>query len=73
MAFSVVTARGNQEHFRREFQRALTKCVAKGFSVEECFGAVWEETLEQTELPESQQAKLYDQLIDWAKRLTVER
>lgn len=66
---SVVTIKESTEEFRTQFQRSLKKCVAKGFSVEECFGVVWEETLERIPLSDSQFRKLYEELIGWAKNL----
>lgn len=67
---SVVTVKESKEEFRRQFRRSLMKRVQKGFSIEECFGLVWEGTLEKTRLPESEHAKLYEELIAWAKQLT---
>lgn len=43
--------------------------MEKGFSVEECFGVVWEETSEKVCLPEAEHRKLYEELIAWAKQL----
>ena len=37
--------------------------------MEECFGVVWEEILQQTHLNDSDQAKVYEELIAWAKEL----
>lgn len=33
----------------------------------ECFGALWEETLEEIALRETEQLPLYLELLDWAK------
>jgi len=66
---AVVTTKDCAEEFRTHFQRSLRKCVAKGFSVEESFGIVWEETLEAIPLSDSEYGKLYEQLIAWAKQL----
>jgi hypothetical protein len=41
--------------------------VRRRFSVAECFGVIWEETLEEVALTEAEQSKLYDELIHWAK------
>jgi hypothetical protein len=54
--------------FEERFRRALTQCVQRGFHVEECFGAIWEETLEEVELSFREQNELYPDLIDWARR-----
>ncbi len=61
-------ASATQELFRARFQRALRNCVRRRFSVAECFGVIWLETLEEIALPEEQQAALYEELIQWAKR-----
>jgi hypothetical protein len=53
--------------FREKFKRSLRQCVVRGFSVEESFGMIWEETLEEFGLSEKAQAELYEELIDWAK------
>ena len=55
------------ELFRARFQRSLRNCVRRRFSVAECFGVIWLETLEEVPLTEGQQAELYDELIHWAK------
>ena len=53
--------------FRVRFQRSVQNCVRRGFSVEESFGVIWEETLEEIRLSEIEQARLYEELIEWAK------
>ncbi len=57
----------NKELFRARFQRALRSCVRRRFSVAECFGVIWLETLEEIALTDQQQSELYEELIDWAK------
>jgi hypothetical protein len=64
--------REDKHEFRKHFQRSLKRCAAKGFSVEECFGIVWEETLDRNRLSEPDQKELYDELILWAKRKAFE-
>ena len=56
-----------RELFRARFQRALRNCVRRRFSVAECFGVIWLETLEDIRLEEEDQADLYNELIRWAK------
>ena len=56
-----------RELFRARFQRSLRNCVRRRFSVAECFGVIWLETLEEVALTEPEQAELYDELIHWAK------
>jgi hypothetical protein len=57
--------------FRRRFQSALRNCVRRGFSVAECFGVIWVETLEEINLSEHEQHELYDELIVWARHLAA--
>ncbi len=57
-----------KEAFRRHFQRALRGCTRRGFSVEECFGLIWEETIELLPLSEADQGQLYEEMIAWARR-----
>lgn len=64
-AFAVVEAK---DAFRRQFQCALSQCIRRGFCVEEAFGIIWEETIEEIELSYSEQNELYPELIAWAKR-----
>jgi hypothetical protein len=55
--------------FETQFQRALRNCVRRGFSVEESFAMIWEETQERIELPESEESRVYRQLTEWAREL----
>ena len=57
-----------KEQFRQRFHRCLRACVRRGFSIEESFGMIWEETWEEIALTEAEQAELYEELINWAKR-----
>lgn len=57
-----------KSEFRHQFKRALLQCVKHGFSIEECFGTVWEEVLDEVCPPETAQSQLYDELIAWAKK-----
>jgi len=57
-----------KEQFRQKFQRSLRSCVRRGFSLEESFGMIWEETWEEVILSERDQAELYEELIEWAKK-----
>lgn len=57
-----------RELFRRRFRCALANAVRRGFQVEECFGVIWEETLDEVELSFRDQNDLFPELIDWAKQ-----
>ena len=57
-----------KEQFRARFQRALALCVSYGFCIEESFGMVFNETLDEVPMSDKEQAELYEELIRWAKR-----
>jgi hypothetical protein len=65
--FAAFAAASAKDTFRQRFQCALTQCIRRGFCVEEAFGIIWEETIEEVELSYSEQNELYPQLIQWAK------
>ena len=56
-----------REQFRVRFKQALSGCLHKGFLLEECFGVIWEETLEEISLSEKAQRTLYAELLEWVK------
>ena len=58
---------GAREQFRTRFQHALIGCLRKGFLLEECFGLIWEETLDEVALSENEQRALYEELLSWVK------
>ena len=58
---------GAREQFRTRFKQALSGCLHKGFLLEECFGVIWEETLEEISLSEEAQSALYAELLEWVK------
>jgi hypothetical protein len=60
-----------REIFRTKFQSSLRECLRHGFAVEESFGLVWEETLDEICLLDSEQSEVYDDLIAWARGLPV--
>jgi hypothetical protein len=59
--------RSAKDLFRARFQSALRSCVRRRFSIAECFGVIWLETLEEIRLDDREQSELYEELIDWAK------
>lgn len=42
--------------------------MEQGFSVEEAFGIIWEETLEHVNVSDSDQRALFAEMIDWARK-----
>ena len=56
-----------REQFRSRFKQALSGCLHKGFLLEECFGLIWEETLDEISLSEKEQRTLYEELLAWVK------
>jgi len=59
---------GAREQFRTRFKQALSGCLHKGFLLEECFGLIWEETLDEISLSEKEQRTLYEELLAWVAR-----
>ena len=55
------------ELFRQRFARALRHCVRRRFSVAECFGVIWLETLEEVPLTDQEQMRLSEELRRWAR------
>lgn len=62
-----------RKKFRSQFEKAISQCLRWGFSMEESFGMIWEETLDTVAISEAGQAHLYAELIEWAKRTEVAR
>lgn len=60
--------RNGKARFQKDFKRSLRSCVRRKFSVEECFGTIWQETLEEIALTEKEQAEVYPELLAWAKQ-----
>jgi hypothetical protein len=60
-----------KEDFRLKFQRSMRAAVRRGFTVEEAFGVIWEETWEEISLTEREQCELYEELITWARNVTL--
>jgi hypothetical protein len=65
--FAPVRANVTKDHFRQRFQRSLRSCLRRGFCVEEAFGLIWMETLEDVPISDTAQGELYEELILWAK------
>lgn len=59
------------QDFREYFKCALTRCVKKGFSIQESFRLIWEETLERFCPSEADQPRLYDELLAWARETAL--
>ena len=55
------------EQFRSRFKQALSGCLHKGFLLEECFGLIWDETLDEIRLTEKEKRSLYSELLEWVK------
>lgn len=56
------------EEFIPRFKSALSRCVQKGFLVEDCFTLIWEETLEEIHLGNWCRMTLYQELLNWARQ-----
>ena len=57
--------------FCAKFKRALHECIRHHFSVEEAFGMIWVEILEEVPLLPHEQARVYEALIQWARNCAV--
>lgn len=55
------------EAFQQRFKCSLSRCVKRGFCVQEAFGVIWEETLETFSPSEHEQSFLYNELLSWAQ------
>ncbi len=59
---------GKKDQFRKRFQRSVRECIRHGFSMEESFGVIWNETLDENPLTETQEFELYQEMLAWAKQ-----
>jgi hypothetical protein len=55
-----------QQRFCLRFKRRMRELLAQGHSAADSFGRVWERTLEAVPLEDSDQARIYWELIEWA-------
>ena len=62
-----LSAESRLNDFRQCFQRSLLFSVRRGALIEESFGRIWNEVLDQIELNEQQEAQLYAELLQWAR------
>src|SRR4051812_28997709 len=53
-----------QKEVVKRFKRDMRECKATGMPVDQAFAAVWEEAAIHVKLPESEQAALYQELLD---------
>ncbi len=53
--------------FQQRFRCALLQCLRRGFQVEECFGIIWEETLDEVRLSSREQKEVFPEMIEWAR------
>ena len=64
---STAPHRDSKEQFRRHFQRSLRACLRRHFSVEEAFGVIFAETLQDVPLTAVEEAELFEELLNWAR------
>ncbi len=57
----------SKRRFRQHFQRSLRACVRRHFAVEEAFGLIFAETLQEVSLTPSAEAELFEELLRWAR------
>ncbi len=57
--------------FRSRFCAELARCLQLGVAAEECFGVIWQETVDCVgALSEMDESRLYWELISWTKDYT---
>ena len=52
----------------KRFKRDIRECKAMGISVDQAFAGLWEEIASRGEGSEAEQARLYQELLEWTKR-----
>lgn len=57
-----------KERFRRTFQKSLRQCIRHRFCLEESFGMVFAEVGQLIRVSPDEEAELFAELLDWAKR-----
>ncbi len=62
-----VVCEDEKQAFRLCFQHSLRRCVEMGFSPEESFGVVWEETLERVDIRAADQRLMFLEMLDWTR------
>ena len=65
--FFALRPRLGERALPRPLPARLAQLCPPPFSVAECFGVIWMETLEVVRLDDEDQAELYEELITWAK------
>jgi len=61
------SAQNSRGRFRARFTKALLASVRRRLSVEESFAVIFEQTLQEIPLTESEQTQLYKEMLQWAK------
>jgi hypothetical protein len=59
--------RDSKQQFRQYFQRSLRACLRRHFSVEEAFGVIFAESLQEVPLTAAEESELFDELLNWAR------
>jgi len=57
-----------QRELRKRFKREIRDHKNAGISIDQAFAALWEEISAEVTLPESELARLYEDLLTWTKR-----
>jgi hypothetical protein len=56
-----------KERFRLRFQSGLREYLARNAAAADAFASVWEQTLQQVRLQEADQARIFWELVQWAR------
>jgi hypothetical protein len=58
----------SKERFRARFQKALQVCLRRRFSLEESFGLIFAETLNEIPVSLEEETQLFAELLSWARQ-----
>src|SRR5438128_6239906 len=67
-SIATAPAQDSKPRFRQHFQRSLRACLRRRFSLEEAFGLIFTETLQEVPLTPTEEAELFEELLKWARQ-----
>src|SRR5687767_13776889 len=67
-ALTTAPDRDAKQQFRQHIQRSLRACLRRRFSLEEAFGVIFAETLQEVPLTGAEESELFDELLSWARQ-----
>jgi len=57
----------SKQQFRLHFQRSLHACLRRRFTLEEAFGLIFAETLQEVPVTPAEETELFEELVAWAR------